>query len=87
VFAAVIGIVFVAGIVLWPDILKASPEMVLKAWIIVSGAFLIIWGAIRIVSTTKKTDLRIGQPTINMTVGIMAVTAAIFAIVATAPHH
>jgi hypothetical protein len=55
----------------------------LAAWTTFSGLILVAWGLRRILATAKRNDPTIGQNTINMIVGILAVTFTIWSIILT----
>lgn len=86
-FSLSIGITFILmALTVWctgksPQEL-VKPERVLVIWMIVAGLIMATWGIVRSLSTTAKKDYRIGQETINMCVGIIAATFAIWAIIA-----
>jgi hypothetical protein len=63
------------------DVGSINPNYVIAAWMIFSGIVMSLWGIVRIISASAKTDLRVGQNTINFCVAIIAVTFAILALV------
>lgn len=67
--------------------IPTDPQLILKLWLFISGATLINWGVTRIrtASEIAKKDFKVGQPTINMAVAILAVAFTIWAVLASKP--
>lgn len=81
-FGLVCGVLFVVVAFVFADGMAAmKPAEVLRWWLGISGAVLVVWGASRILTTSARRDMRIGMDTINMVVTMVGVTFAIWAIV------
>ncbi len=86
-FSLLIGVLFLACVLIFV-VWRIDPEsftggQLLAAWTTFAGLILVAWGARRILATAKKNDPTIGQNTINLVVGILAVTFTIWSIILT----
>ena len=68
---------------LWFDLRSVDPYVVFQCWLLFAAAVLIIWGCVRIAKVHKEKPRRweVGQSTLNFVVGVIAATAAFFALV------
>jgi hypothetical protein len=73
VFAAVFASSFV-----W-DLKTFDPHTLFQIWLLFAATVLLSWGGMRI-RTGKGGDWRVGQPTLNFVVGLIAVTIALLAL-------
>jgi hypothetical protein len=81
IFSLIIGVAFVALLIFFPDVKKIDRDIAFKMWVAFAALLMAVWGIVRIYTTSDR-SLRIGQPIINMVVGIVAATFAILAVVA-----
>ena len=65
------------------DLKKINPYVIFQCWLLFSAAILTIWGGVRVAKVWKAQPRRweVGQSTLNFVVGVIAATAAIFALV------
>jgi O-antigen/teichoic acid export membrane protein len=82
IFSLIVGLAFVAFFIFFPDVKKIDPDIAFKMWVGFAAILMTGWGIARIWKTSDRRFFRVGQPTINMMVGIAAATFAILAIVA-----
>jgi hypothetical protein len=61
------------------DLSKIPPYLLFRAWLVIAGAILFVWGIRRIKTGAK--DWTIGQSTINLVIAMLGATFAILAIV------
>jgi hypothetical protein len=82
-FAGLMSIIFGALAYLTPHIV-IDPKLVLVAWLLLSGTFMSVWGVNRVINGDKRLTY-IGQPTLNFVTAVLAVTFAIWAVIASKP--
>jgi len=85
-FALAAGVAFLSLFVasIWFNLSTVSPYVAFQVWLIFAGAVMLGWGGHR-VRTGERGDWRVGQPTINFVVGVLAATIGLFALVSRAP--
>jgi len=65
------------------DLRKLDPYKLFQVWLLFAASILTIWGIVRVAKVRKAETRRweVGQPTLNLVVGVIAATAAILAFV------
>lgn len=83
-FSLAVGIAFLFLLVgsFCSNLRKIDPYEIFQYWLFFASTILIIWGSVRIAKVHKEPPRwEVGQSTLNFVVGIIAATAAIFALV------
>ena len=80
-FSLAVGVLFIIILVasFLVDVRAIPAEWLLRCWLLFASGILLVWGSRRI--KNGRNDWTVGQSTLNFVVGIVAATAAIFALV------